>query len=398
MYSRMEEVALIMSNTRMDQQSDANGQTLHRLVKLYDAPDFVKNASSDAINYTSEEKNPNAFADVTSLSFPCHTAPATYVSMMYFLENKEGLGKRASHIQNRIVKAAEYFGVSRHINNLIEKHAAAHSDNIDSLPDEKFAYVFSYDNGTKERHLPIRNSSEVKEACSYLQRYRDEFVYSDRVKMAQKILKSGMLDKLSENDRTYLFKQAGAALGSAKNAASLLFKRAVALRRLGQDINVQQTLAKAAEACVNNTAFTHSMGGMQKIATLLDKVDREYKLQKMESLGKPEDLFSFTVKQASDFSSDNVQLTTGNIYKKSDLSAIRPSDLQEVMGSDFVERVSAGGVMLDTEKLAEELRTLPRGDAKLFEALANSAQIAPFNKQASLSKQALLKLASAHQS
>ena len=68
------------------------------------------------------------------------------------------------------------------------------------------------------------------------------------------------------------------------------------------------------------------------------------------------------------------------------------------MGSDFVERVSAGGVMLDTEKLAEELRTLPRGDAKLFEALANSAQIAPFNKQASLSKQALLKLASAHQS
>lgn len=385
-----------MLKARLDQQGDTNGQTLHRLVKLYGAPEFVKAASSDAINYSSDDKSPNAFADASTLSFPCHTAPATYVSMMYFLENQGGLGKKASHIKERIVKAAEYFGIKRHVSELVEKHAAANKDNLESLPDDSFAYVQAYDNGLKERHLPLRNAYEVKEACSYLKNYRDEFVYTDRVKMAQKILKSGLLDQINNDDLTYLYKQAGAALGSAKNAASLLFKRAVALRRLGKDLNVQQLLAKTAEACLNNTTFTHSMRGMQKIATLIDKVDREYKLQKMTLLGKPEDLFSFTVKQASDFSSDNVQLTTGSIYKKSDLSALPAEGLKDILGSDFVDRVSTGGLMLDAEKLAEELRTLPRGDARLFERLADSVQIKPFGKQAAASKTALLKLAALH--
>ena len=385
-----------MQHVRFDQSGDVSGQTLHKLVKLYDAPDFVKAASSDAISYTAEDKNPNAFADAATLSFPCHTAPATYVSMMYLLDNENSLGKKASHIRERIVKAAEYFGIKGYVSKLIEKHAAASSIDLEKLADDKFAYVVVYDNGVKERHLPIRNYHEVKAASAYLQKYRDEFVYSDRVKMAQRILKSGMLDQLEETDKTYLFKQAGAALGSAKNAASLLFKRAVALRRLGKDLNVQQGLAKAAEACLHNTAFTHTMAGMQKIANLIDSVDREFKLQKMSSLGKPEDLFSFTVKQASEFSNDSVQLTTGSIYKKSDLAGLPSEGLRDILGEEFVNRVSTGGLMLDTEKLAEELRTLPRVDAKLFERLADSASVKPFGKEASAKRDALLKLASLH--
>ena len=385
-----------MFKTRLDQQGDANGQTLHRLLKLYGAPEFVKAASSDAINYSAEDRNPSAFADAATMSFPCHTAPATYVSMMYFLENKESLGKKASHIKDRIVKAAGHFGIKHLINGLIEKEAAANSDNLEALSDDSFAYVYLYDNGTKERHMPLRNAYEVKEACAYLKEYRDEFVYTDRVKMAQKILKSGLLGEIASDDVTYLYKQAGAAVGSAKNAASMLFKRAVALRRLGKDLDVQQVLARTSEACLSNISFTHSMHGMQKIATLIDKVDREYKLQKMTMLGKPEDLFSFTVKQASDFSNDNVQLTTGSIYKKSDLSALPAEGLRDILGSEFVDRVSTGGLMLDTEKLAEELRTLPRSDAKLFERLADSVKVAPFGKQASASKLSLYDLAAKH--
>jgi len=392
---KVEEV-VIMVNARFDQQGDTNGQTLHRLVKLYDAPEFVKAASSDAINYVAEDKNPAAFADTSSLSFPCHTAPATYVSMMYFLENQGGLGKKANHIKDRIVKAADFFGIKRHISGLIEKHAQANSNDLSKLSDDQFAYVYSYDNGAKDRHLPLRNSNEVKEACAYLKTYRDEFVYSDRVKIAQKILKSGKLDKIEGEDLTYLYKQAGAAVGSAKNAASLLFKRAVALRRLGKDLDVQQVLAKSAEACLNNSAFAHTMGGMQKIAKLIDSVDREYKLQKITALGKPEDLFSFTVKEASDFADESVQLTTGSIYKKSDLLAIPADNIRDLLGSDFVDRVSAGGIMLDTEKLAEELRTLPRGDAKLFERLADVANVKPFGKEASVKKNRLLELAAKH--
>jgi hypothetical protein len=138
------------------------------------------------------------------------------------------------------------------------------------------------------------------------------------------------------------------------------------------------------------------MAGMQKIANLIDSVDREFKLQKMSSLGKPEDLFSFTVKQASEFSNDSVQLTTGSIYKKSDLASLPSEGLRDILGEEFVNRVSTGGLMLDTEKLAEELRTLPRVDAKLFERLADSASVKPFGKEASSKRDALLKLASLH--
>ena len=53
-------------------------------------------------------------------------------------------------------------------------------------------------------------------------------------------------------------------------------------------------------------------------------------------------------------------------------------------------------MILDTEKLAEELRTLPRGDAKLFESLASAANVKPFGKEASVKKAALTKLAALH--
>lgn len=385
-----------MTNIRFDQQADTNGQTLHKLIKLYGAPEFVKAASSSAISYTAEEKNPAAFADPGTLSFPCHTAPATYVSMMYLLDNEGSLGKKASHIKDRIVKSAEFYGIKGYVNQLLEKHASLTADTLDSLTDDKFAFVMTYDNGTKERHLPLRNSNEVKAACEYLKTYRDEFVYTDRVKMAQKILKVGMSDQLSETDKTYLYKQAGAALGSVKNAAELLFKRAVVLRRLGKDLEVQKTLAKTAESLLVNKAYAQDMGNMTKIASLIDKIDREYKLQRITSIGKPEDLFQFTVKQASAFAEDNIQLTTGSFYKKSDLESLPVDGLRDILGSEFVDRVSTGGLMLDTEKLAEELRTLPRGDARLFERLAEASNIKPFGKEASVKKSTLLKMAEAY--
>lgn len=368
--------------TRLDQQGDANGQTLHKLIKLYDAPDFVKSASSDSINYTSEERNPNVFADVTALSFPCHTAPATYVSMLYCLENQGQLGKKASHIQGRIVKAAEYFGIKKHIDSLLEKHAQIHSVSLDALPDDSFAFVVEYENGVKERHLPLRNSSETKQACEYLRKYRGEFGYYDRVKIAERILKKGDISEISSEDQDYLYKQAGAAVGTAKKAARMLLDRAMCLKTLGKDIDLQAGLAKAAQACLQDKNSVHSISGMRKIASIIDRVDRDYKLSKFETLGNAEDLFVFTIKQASEFAEDHVQLTSGSVYKKADLEKISADAIKDLLGDSFLDRVSAGGLILDAEKFAEELRTLPRRDAQLFDKLAESARLSPVVKQA----------------
>jgi hypothetical protein len=365
-------------------------------VKLYGAPDFVKSASTDRIQYTNEDKNPNAFADKVNLQFPCHNAPSTYVSMMFLLDNEEKMGTYAEVVKDRIMKAAEFFAISGYVDKLINQNVMQKDASERNLPDESFAWVHLYDNGTKDRYMPIRNSYEVKKACDYLKSYRDSFVYEDRVKIARRILKSGQLDQLTDEDQTYLYKQSGVAVGSAKNAAELLFKRAVALRRFNKDLEAQAGLAKAAEACLSDPSIVHSMEGMQKIARMIDTVDREYGLQKIESIGKAEDLFSFTIKQASDFMSDSFQLVTGSVYKKSDMSGIPADAIGDILGGQFLEKVSTGGLMLDTEKLAEELRILPRGDAKLFERLADSVNIKPLAKEASSFKESLSEMAEKH--
>lgn len=365
-------------------------------MKLYGAPDFVKEASSDRIQYNAEDKNPNVFADKINLAFPCHSGPATYVSMMFLLDKEASLGKYADSIKERIIKAAGYFGISGHIKSLIEKHSQQQNVDENQLPDEKFAYVVAYDNGTKDRYMPLRNAAEVKKACDYLSSYRDSFGYEDRVTMSRKILKSGMLDELTNDDQTYLYKQAGVAIGSASNAAEMLFKRAVALRRLNKDVEAQAGLAKAAEACLNNPSAIHGMEGMMKVAKLIDSVDKEFKLYNIESLGKPEDLFTVTVKEASEFMSDSVQLVTGSIYKKSDMNNIPVDALGDILGEQFLDRVSTGGLMLDAEKLAEELRILPRGDANLFERLADSMNVKPMAKEAASLKSSLVDMAQKH--
>jgi len=272
--------------------------------------------------------------------------------MLYCLENQGQLGKKASHIQGRIVKAAEYFGIKKHIDSLLEKHAQIHSVSLDALPDDIFAFVVEYEN------------------------------YYDRVKIAERILKKGDISEISSEDQDYLYKQAGAAVGTAKKAARMLLDRAMCLKTLGKDIDLQAGLAKAAQACLQDKNSVHSISGMRKIASIIDRVDRDYKLSKFETLGNAEDLFVFTIKQASEFAEDHVQLTSGSVYKKADLEKISADAIKDLLGDSFLDRVSAGGLILDAEKFAEELRTLPRRDAQLFDKLAESARLSPVVKQA----------------
>jgi hypothetical protein len=61
------------------------------------------------------------------------------------------------------------------------------------------------------------------------------------------------------------------------------------------------------------------------------------------------------------------------------------------MGSDLADEISTGGVLVDREKLAEILPTLPRGDAELFERMLDKNGITPFAKEAAATKQGLRK-------
>ncbi len=72
-------------STVCDQAQDLNGQEFHRLTALFGCPKFVKNASIS--EYCGDEQTEShMFADITKRRWPCHTAPATWASALFFLD------------------------------------------------------------------------------------------------------------------------------------------------------------------------------------------------------------------------------------------------------------------------------------------------------------------------
>lgn len=367
-----------------DQTSDRNGQALHRLTNLYEIPEFVKAASSADITGTDRQLPPEAFGDPRTRQFPTHTPAAVFTSYMYFLDARPGLDKMAALVEERIRTAGRYFGIEPLLDKLQEKHAADARHSVNDLPDDDFAAIMVYDGGRKERHLPMRNPGEVKAACQFLHKHRTDFVYADRRVIAERVLrKAAQIGGVDGADEQWLYKQAGWACGPAEKAAEMLFERAKALRLLKKDPELQVELTKAAMTCVEHPTLFHPPEQMQKVALFMDAVDREYGFQGIATMGEPEDLFAFTVKEAADLVEQHVQLTTGTVYKKADLGAFDLDAIRDIMGDEFAARVTVGGFLVDTEKLAEELATLPRGDARLFDQLAEAVQVAPVVKQAS---------------
>lgn len=372
----------------MDQTTDPNGQTLHRLTRLYEPPEFVKVATHEQITGKGRDLPPESFADPRTRQFPTHTPAATVASAMYLVEAEAGLGKLAAAVRQRVDRAAEYFGVKGHVDRVREKAAAANAVGADPADDADYAFVAVYDGGAKDRRLPLRNAAEVKAAGDWLAQWRREFTYDDRRTIAEKILrKAAALGGLTDAEEQALYKQAGFACGSGEKAAEAVFKRAEALRILRHDLDDQELLTKLALQLAEDPQVAHDPAAMQKVASLLDETDRAHGLA---GLGEPEDLFEFTVKEAQDYLEETVELTTGSTYKKADLAGVDLGAVREVMGAGFADRVSAAGLFLDVEKLAEELRTLPRGDAGLFDRLAAAARVVPVEKVAAAADYDLL--------
>ena len=232
-----------------------------------------------------------------------------------------------------------------------------------------------FETGNKSRSYPLRNGDEVKAAASWIEKFAGDLNFHDR-----KVIASKILDKAAEfganlSNAETLNKYAANGLVSRVKAANMLFDRAKALKTLNKDSNVQELLAKTAQKVLQDNS-----SDMDKAASIIDSVDKTYKLK---SLGNASDLYSLSIKQASDMLSDNVQLTNGSVYKKAELDNINLDEIKGVFGEDFADRVSSGGLFVDSEKLAEELATFPRNDANLFDKLVGSLGVKTAYKQAS---------------
>lgn len=372
----------------LDQTQDLNGQEIHRLSSLYNPPEFVKAASSTDIcgeeNLRTTQRH--VFADRTNGLYPCHTAPATWVSAAFFAEKQAGFKpKDRDAIKLNLLKMASYFGMKGQVEELFKKVSSVNSNDLNQLTDDMFAYVWQPVEGDKQRHLPLRNGNEVKRASEYLLENRDHFAMSERQVMADKILVKANAygASIPEDMDNFLHKTAGHGACSATDAAELVMNR---LRGIGksQPVEVRETLAKMAKAMLEHPSQTRNPESLKKLAVCIDMVDRNTGLagNYTEFLPRPEEvLFQINQKVAEQVLNDYVSMTSGNIYKLADLENLNVQDVRDWMGSDFADAVSVGGVRVDAEKLASIAPTLPRPDAETFDRFVSEVGVVPFAKE-----------------
>jgi hypothetical protein len=365
----------------LDHTQDISGRETHRLLSLYPAPDFVKNADHARLNGDSEKLARHLYAEPFKKIYPCHTAAATWMSALWFAEKQAEFDqKTASGISERIEAAAKYFGIGGLIKELTVKVAADNNNELAKLSDDNFAIVWRDENGAVERHWPLRNAAEVKFASAHFKKYRDEFVFADRHKIANKILDKALEygADISPAEGT-LDTTAGRGLCATKVAAAFLRGRAQLARRSHGALSAE--LEKLATLVESNPQETQNEECRLKLASVIDQFDRETKLCRLydeKGLDRPEDvLFAITEKVAREFVNDNVETTTGNVYSLTDLEKLAVEDIRAWMGDEIADAVSAGGVFTDRDKLAAVVPTLDRGMAATLDRLMQEKKASP---------------------
>lgn len=365
--------------TPLDQTQDISGRETHRLLALFDSPDFVKSASQER-THGDETLQRHMYADQYNKLYPCHTAPATWMSALFFADKRSEFNeKRAEEIQTRLHAAAKFFGIIGAVQEMEAKVAAAGDDAINNLGDDQFAIVWVGEDGVKERHWPMRNATEVKYAAHGFSKWRDEFVFEDRHTIADKILQKAAEHNADIAEQAHMLSlTAGRGACAAKVATEMLRDRAKLVQRSNNPAALE--MLKLASVLEQNPENARAQETRVKLAAAVDEFDRVnhlYRLYDDGGLPRAEEvLFAVTEKAARDFMSSNVETTTGNVYALADLEKLALDDVRNWLGDDFADAVSAGGVYLDRDKLAAIVPTLDRGMAASLDRLMQENKMA----------------------
>jgi len=372
-----------------DQTADVNLRELYYYSKLYDLPEYVKQADAAALcDSASHRELPSTmFADVKDRRFPINTKAATWLSWLHFVEKKAELHpKIAGWIEDRLEQFARYHGIEPDVAGLREKHAELHRDGLAQLPDSTFALVWAGENGTKERRYPLRNPKEVQAAATWFEQYRDHFAFPDRQTIATKILdKAAALGAmLGDELDDVLQRQAGRGVYDPQEAAAMLRNRAkAAVTNCSQEM--RQGMLKLAEAVESTPQLAMDPATTAELCKTVDMFDRTTKLAgryDADGLSRPEDvLFRGTLKAAAQFVKDAVELTNGAVFEQDQLGKLTLRDVRDLFGEELAGAVS-DGLEVHPEKMATLARTLPRPDADTLERLMAEAGERPRAKQA----------------
>jgi hypothetical protein len=357
----------------LDQSGDINFRELTRLARLYDFPDFAKQAELAEVVGPDQQQS-NLFADVrVPHQFPCHTKAATYVSYAFFLEKSAEINPKVrTYIQDRLNKFAEYWSIKNAVSDLRKRYETLNKQS--EYPDSAYAIVWVTEDGNKERHYPLRNAMEVKAASDwykeYLPQIRAQFGFTDRQTIANKIvIKAAEYGADISENVELLEKHAGRGVCDPRAVAKMIRERVKAASKCTPDVaTVMQKLASAVEVRPSTFLDPESM---THLADTVDRFDRTHGLlnRYTSMIPAPEDvLFSATYTKAAEVCRDSCSLITGSMYDLNDFSKLSTTDVQDLFGDEVVDAVCSG-LRVDPAKMAEVAATFPRNDAVVLEQL-----------------------------
>ena len=358
----------------VDLRTDSSNEELARLVRLYAVPDFVKQAS------LTELKQPprgavSCFADPRNHLYSCHSAPSTWLSALYFTEKRgEFHPKDQAQIAQRLEHYIDYFGIRPHYEALLKRAAELQCGT--ELPDSAYAYVWVGEDGQKERHLPLSNAAETKQAADWLLQYRDQLPYQDRHVIATKILqKAAQFGAAIAEDRTeFLEKQAGRGVCDPAEVAWAIRQRAT----MADPGGFRDGITKLAETVSSKPRIALQPAQLVKLAETLEGIDRTLGIRQYGGvLRRPEDVvFSATFTKIASARASVCALTTGTVYSHDQFEKLSRADVEAAFGPEFAGEVSKG-FEVDGVKMATLAATLPRPDAAMLDQMMGDAGLSP---------------------
>jgi len=389
--------------SQMDHVADvANGGVeLRRFAQLYTFPDFVKAANQELHLTVPPGTAVTTCADPVNKQFWCHTKVATWLSHLFYQEKRaEFHPKNQVQIEKRLDQYAQFFGIKTACDAIKTRWLELNKTAEDQLPDSSYAYVWIGENGTKERHLPLRTAMEVKAAAEYVQQYRDNFPYPVRRLMANKILEKAANYGAALGAHTeFLEKQAGRGVCDPAEVVEMVEKRALCIpASLGVTYDdkgkpnggIRAHFQKMAAVIRTTPRQALQPEMLVKLATTIDQLDRQFNLvgQYDKTIARPEDvIFKSTFGKVASDLAKHVPTTSGKYYEKEAFRRLPVADVQALFGEEFANRVKTAFGDIDPEKMAEEVTTLPRPDAQLLDSLLSDNGIVPVMHKAAGAKQ-----------
>jgi hypothetical protein len=353
----------------VDQLTDSSLSKLRFLSKLYELPDFVKQAALPSSDEYRELPS-TVFADLRNRRYPIDTKAATWLSKAYFNHFKEGHSPaQESEISTRLGEAFLFWGLDA-----LEKQARdpellrVQQDGPDKTAAWNIEYILK---GEKLAESAVSTPEDLNKVAEDLLQHRNKYPYEMRCNVSRQILGApeGLRTRIMPDTEQQLHKMAGLGLSTLADTMETLRERAVIYQQRFPEFTEKLGSIKDCVASSERRGIIPP-DMLHKLAGLLDAMDRLAGLHARWSnkgFEPPENhLFRFTQKDADSFKKEAICLANGWAVLKQDLHSV---DTAGFLGDYFGEQYDS------SEKLYGKVASLNSKESDLLLQFIKEARL-----------------------